>query len=72
MSKELELQTNTVLSGLGLRELLQRYADERWVTVHMTPEQAAGSVLDCFNVYGDARVEVAGPAVPGHEMLDQK
>ena len=33
---------------LGLRELLQRYADEQWVATHMTPEQAAESVLDCF------------------------
>ena len=33
---------------LGLRELLQRYASEQWVAVHMTPEQAAESVLDCF------------------------
>ena len=33
---------------LGLRELLQRYADEQWVADHMTPEQAAESVLDCF------------------------
>jgi hypothetical protein len=33
---------------LGLRELLQRYADEQWVAVHLTPEQAAESVLDCF------------------------
>jgi len=33
---------------LGVRELLQRYADEQWVAVHMTPEQAADSVLDCF------------------------
>jgi hypothetical protein len=34
---------------LGLRELLQRYADEQWVAVHLTPKQAAESVLDCFN-----------------------
>jgi hypothetical protein len=33
---------------LGLRELLQRYADEQWVANHMTDEQAAESVLDCF------------------------
>jgi hypothetical protein len=33
---------------LGLRELLQRYSDEQWVAVHMTPEQAAESVFDCF------------------------
>jgi len=33
---------------LQLRELLQRYANEQWVADHMTPEQAAESVLDCF------------------------
>jgi hypothetical protein len=33
---------------LGLRELLQRYADEQWVADHLTLEQAAESVLDCF------------------------
>jgi hypothetical protein len=39
--------TTEVPNRLGLRELLQRYADERWAA-HMTPEQAAESVLDCF------------------------
>ena len=33
---------------LKLRELLQRYADDQWVAAHLTPEQAAESVLDCF------------------------
>ena len=33
---------------LGLCELLQRYANEQWVAHHMTDEQAAESVLDCF------------------------
>jgi hypothetical protein len=33
---------------LALRELLQRYAEEQWVASHMTPEQAAGSMLDGF------------------------
>ena len=33
---------------LGLCELLRRYADDQWVAAHMTPEQAAESVLDCF------------------------
>jgi hypothetical protein len=33
---------------LGFRELLQRYADEQWVAAHMTPDQAAESVFDCF------------------------
>jgi hypothetical protein len=36
------------VNRLGLRELLQRYADEQWVAVPQTPEQAAESVLDCF------------------------
>ena len=36
------------LNRLGLRELLQRYADDQWVAAHMTEEQAAESVLDCF------------------------
>jgi hypothetical protein len=33
---------------LGLRELLQLYANEQWVADHMTPEQAADAVLDMF------------------------
>ena len=33
---------------LGLRELLERWANEQWLADHMTPEQAAESVLDCF------------------------
>jgi hypothetical protein len=33
---------------LGLRELLQRYADEQWVANHLTKEQAAASVLGTF------------------------
>jgi len=33
---------------LGLRELLQRYADEQRVADHMMAEQAAESVLDTF------------------------
>ncbi len=33
---------------LALRDLLQRYANDQWVADHMTPEQAAESVLDCF------------------------
>jgi hypothetical protein len=33
---------------LGLRELLQRYADDQWVAAHLTADQAAASVLDCF------------------------
>ena len=33
---------------LGLHELLERYANEQWVAEHMTLDQAAESVLDCF------------------------
>jgi hypothetical protein len=33
---------------LGLCNLLQQYADQQWVAVHLTPEHAAESVLDCF------------------------
>ena len=33
---------------LRLRELLQRYADEQWVADHLTDEQVAESMLDCF------------------------
>jgi hypothetical protein len=29
-------------------ELLERFAAEQWVAAHMTPEQAAASVLDVF------------------------
>jgi hypothetical protein len=31
---------------LGLRELLQRFADEQWAADDMSDEQAAGSVLE--------------------------
>jgi len=33
---------------LGLRDLLQRFADERWLPAHATPEQRAAIVLDEF------------------------
>jgi hypothetical protein len=33
---------------LRLRELCQAWANEQWVASHMTPEQAAASLLDCF------------------------
>ena len=33
---------------LGLRELCERWCNEQWVAEHMTPEQAAESVLDTF------------------------
>jgi hypothetical protein len=29
-------------------ELLERYANEQWLPGHMTPQQAAASVLDSF------------------------
>jgi hypothetical protein len=33
---------------LGLRELCQQFAEERWVAEHLTRKQAAESVLDEF------------------------
>jgi len=33
---------------LGLREKLQRYANEQWVANHFTKEQAAAAVLSTF------------------------
>lgn len=33
---------------LRLRELCEQYANDQWQAAHMTPEQAAESVLDCF------------------------
>jgi hypothetical protein len=33
---------------LGLRELLQTYADEQCVASHLSRQQAAASVLDSF------------------------
>ena len=33
---------------LGLRELCEQYANDQWVADHLTLEQAAESVLDCF------------------------
>ena len=45
---------------LGLRELLQRNADEQWVATHMTPQQAAESGLDSFKraVHGELELLV--------------
>jgi hypothetical protein len=31
-----------------LRELCETWCNEQWVAAHMTPEQAAESLLDCF------------------------
>lgn len=33
---------------LGFRELCEEYANDQWLAAHMTPEQAAESVLDQF------------------------
>ena len=33
---------------LGLRELLDRYANEQWVADHYTHEESAVIILDCF------------------------
>ena len=53
---------------LGLRELLQRYADEQWVADHMTDEQDAGLVLDCFKRLVQQEQELldlkCGPTAP--------
>ena len=35
-------------SRLGLRELCEAYCNDQYVAAHMTPEQAAESVLDQF------------------------
>jgi len=40
---------------LNLRELCERYPNDHWVAAHMMPEQAAGSVLDCFKTGRDGR-----------------
>lgn len=46
------MRTLTAKTGganrFGLRELLPSYANEQWVAVHLTTNQAAESVLDCF------------------------
>ena len=33
---------------LGLKELCQRFCEDRWIAAHLKPEQAADSVLDEF------------------------
>jgi hypothetical protein len=33
---------------LGLRELCEAWCNDQWVAAHMTPDQAAESLLDCF------------------------
>ena len=43
---------------LGLREVCQRFADERWTAAHMTAEQAAASVLDEFRRAVRAELEL--------------
>ena len=45
---------------LGLRELLERFAAEQWVAAHMTPEQAAASVLDVFKRQLAQKLELLG------------
>lgn len=47
-----------VPNRLGLIELCQRFADEQWVAEHMTPDQAAASVLDQFRRALSAEVEM--------------
>jgi len=43
---------------LGLRELCQQFANEQWVAAHMTPEQAAESVLDTLKRAVRAELEL--------------
>lgn len=33
---------------LGLRELCESFCNDQWIAAHMTPEQAAESVLEQF------------------------
>ena len=33
---------------MGLREFCEAWCNEQWVAAHMTPEQAAESLLDTF------------------------
>lgn len=33
---------------LGLRELCEAFCNDQWIAAHMTPEQAAESVLEQF------------------------
>ena len=40
--------TTTGRDPLGLAEVLERFANEQWVPVHYTAEQAAQFVLDQF------------------------
>jgi hypothetical protein len=47
-TKRLSRRSLVIGNLLGLRELLQRYADEQWLANHMTDEKAVESVLDCF------------------------
>ena len=43
---------------LGLRELCERYVNEQWYAAHMTPEQAAESLLDQFKRAVRAELEM--------------
>ena len=43
---------------LGLRELFEPYVNEQWCAAHMTPEQAAESLLDQFKRAVRAELEM--------------
>ena len=43
---------------LGLREVCERYVNEQWLASHMTPDQAAESVLDQFKRAVAAELEL--------------
>jgi hypothetical protein len=60
------LATTEGRNQLGLRELLQHYAEEQWVADHLTPEQAAESVLDCFKRAVRTEMELLDLECAGH------
>jgi len=50
--------TTTGNDDLGLREILQRYANEFWLPAHVSDEQAGAMVLDSFkrNIDGEPQL----------------
>jgi hypothetical protein len=52
---------------LGLRELLERYANEQWVADHMTVEQASNRAYSMSPGRGPSKGDVADVACGGGE-----
>lgn len=60
------MKTEVTTSGkdeLGLRAILQRYADGFWLPDHVPDEQAGAMILDSFKRKIDGQLELMGVIV---------